>query len=245
MLQITTVVTQTRFAQGLRYADFLAQAKVNRDKFEQFYNDSALTDEDIAGSNLKTLWFDSRFYRMNILWENGTLRIRDIHLFNESFPSIYETQAATSNECSFFTLPFVDGYLWSKPGQIAGLRLKAVIDGKEVILDGKDPKFIKAGTSDMHITWPLTTVQGTFEMDLSEKQVKMKLSATKPVTWYFDLTTAENVQLPFESISAKTITCSFQNMKYQVKTEKGSFSKPANRSVLRISPLSNELILSL
>jgi thiol-disulfide isomerase/thioredoxin len=44
----TTVVTPARFEQGLRYADFLAQAKVNRDKFEQFYNDSALTDNDIA-----------------------------------------------------------------------------------------------------------------------------------------------------------------------------------------------------
>lgn len=48
MLETTTVVTPARFKQGLRYADFLAQAKVNRDKFEQFYNDSALTDDDVA-----------------------------------------------------------------------------------------------------------------------------------------------------------------------------------------------------
>ena len=44
----TSVVTPVRFEQGLRYADFLAQAKVNRDKFDKFYNDPALTDEDIA-----------------------------------------------------------------------------------------------------------------------------------------------------------------------------------------------------
>ena len=48
MLEATTVVTPARFEQGLRYADFLAQAKVNRDKFEKFYNDLALTDNDIA-----------------------------------------------------------------------------------------------------------------------------------------------------------------------------------------------------
>jgi hypothetical protein len=48
MLEAVTVVTPTRFEQGLRYADFLAQAKVNRDKFEKFYNDTALTDDDIA-----------------------------------------------------------------------------------------------------------------------------------------------------------------------------------------------------
>jgi thiol-disulfide isomerase/thioredoxin len=48
MLEATTVVTPARFKQGLSYADFLEQAKVNRDKFEKFYNDPALTDEDIA-----------------------------------------------------------------------------------------------------------------------------------------------------------------------------------------------------
>ncbi|MGC2330901.1 MAG: thioredoxin family protein [Candidatus Acidiferrales bacterium] len=44
----TTVVTPARFEQGLRYADFLAQATVNRDKFEQYYKDSPLTADDIS-----------------------------------------------------------------------------------------------------------------------------------------------------------------------------------------------------
>lgn len=48
MVQATSVVTPARFEQGLRYTDFVAQAAVNRDKFEQFYNDSALTADDIA-----------------------------------------------------------------------------------------------------------------------------------------------------------------------------------------------------
>jgi hypothetical protein len=48
MLEATSVVTPTRFEEGLRYADFLAQAKVNRDKFEQFYKDPAITKEDLA-----------------------------------------------------------------------------------------------------------------------------------------------------------------------------------------------------
>jgi hypothetical protein len=48
MIEATTVVTPARFEQGLPYADFLAQVKVNRDKFEKFYNDPALTEDDIA-----------------------------------------------------------------------------------------------------------------------------------------------------------------------------------------------------
>jgi hypothetical protein len=48
MLETTTVVTPARFEQGLRYADFLAQATVNRDKFELYYKESPLSAEDIS-----------------------------------------------------------------------------------------------------------------------------------------------------------------------------------------------------
>ena len=48
MPQATSVITPTRFQQGLTYSAFLAQAAVNRDKFEQFYNDPALSGEDLA-----------------------------------------------------------------------------------------------------------------------------------------------------------------------------------------------------
>lgn len=43
-----TAVTPARFEQGLRYSDFIAQAKVNRDKFELYYNNPALSAEDIS-----------------------------------------------------------------------------------------------------------------------------------------------------------------------------------------------------
>jgi len=48
MLQTTSVVTPARFEQGLRYGDFLAQATVNRDKFELYYKESPLTADDLA-----------------------------------------------------------------------------------------------------------------------------------------------------------------------------------------------------
>jgi hypothetical protein len=49
----TTAVTHAqfksaRFAQGLSYADFLAQATVNRDKFDESYRSVPLTDEDLS-----------------------------------------------------------------------------------------------------------------------------------------------------------------------------------------------------
>ncbi|MGD1097908.1 MAG: thioredoxin family protein [Bryobacteraceae bacterium] len=59
----TTVITPSRFAQGLTYADFLAQAAVNRDKFEMNYKDAPLTDADVA------------FFKNVVSMPNGAVKV--------------------------------------------------------------------------------------------------------------------------------------------------------------------------
>lgn len=201
--------------------------------------------KDLPGSDQKTIWYDSRFYRINILWNKGKLRIRDIHLFNENLPSLYVKKAANSNECKFFTLPLVDGYIWSGTNLLAGLRLKAMINGKEIELEGGNPTFTKTGVSTIHITWPLLTIQGEFEIDLTENTVRMQLITAKNIQWFLDLTVAKTAKLPFTHLNTKSLECSFEGLKYLVKTKEGDFSKPANGSAFRISPQSNSILLDL
>lgn len=201
--------------------------------------------KDMEGSNLKTLWYNSRFYRMNLIWENDGLRIRDIHLFNEKFPDQYTTGIATSNECSFFTLPVVDGYIWSGKNEIAGLRVKAMIAGEEVLVNGGDPIFINNGPNSVHITWPLTSVKGTLEMDMNEKTFSIKLVSKQKLNWYLDLNTASTAKLPFVVIGAKDVTCSFEGMNYQLNAISGVFSQPVKGPIFRIKPTGNSVALKL
>ena len=46
MAQQTSVVTPERFASGFTYKDYLAQIKVNKDRFEQYYGTGKLSEED-------------------------------------------------------------------------------------------------------------------------------------------------------------------------------------------------------
>jgi hypothetical protein len=206
---------------------------------------SVTVSHDINGSNRKTVWFNSRFYRMNLLWENGNLRFRDIHLFNENFPSVYTAKKAESNECSFFTLPFIEGYRWSAPGKIAGLRFKAIVNGKEILLEGGDPVMQDSIPGKLHISWPLKSFEGTLAMDIDERQIKIKVTGEKSIDWFLDLTTAPAASLPFQKINTNRIDCQFEEMNYPVTATAGSFSQPGDGTVLRITPEKNILILNL
>ncbi|MEC5145347.1 DUF5107 domain-containing protein [Chitinophaga sp. 180180018-2] len=199
---------------------------------------------DVEGSDRKTLWYNSRFYRMNILWEDGSLRIRDIHLFNENLPDIYTTQVATSNECTFFTLPVVDGYIWSKSRQLAGLRLKALVGGQEMELKGGDPVFTNMDKETVRVSWPLSQ-GGILQMELKEKTVSIILINKPSLNWYLDLEVAPGAQLPFTKISPEGLECSFEAFNYKVSAAKGRFSKPSNGAVFRLQPEKNGVLLRL
>lgn len=206
---------------------------------------SVTVNQDLKGGDRKTVWFDSRFYRINLLWEGGHLRFRDIHLFDENFPSVYEKNVATSNECTFFTLPFVDGYIWSNPSRIAGLGLKALVNGQETLIEGGDPSVSDAVKGKLHITWPLKSFDGTLIMDVDERQVTMKLVTKEPVTWWWDLTTSGDAKLPFKEIRSDRVDCQFEGMNYFISAKAGAFSKPAGGPVLRVASVNNVVVLDL
>lgn len=203
---------------------------------------SVTVNEDIKGSDRKTVWFDSRFYRLNLLWENGSLRFRDVHLFDEDFASEFLTKKSTSRQCSFFTLPFVDGHLWSSAEKIAGLRFKSIVDGKEMLLNGDNPVIKSRVPGRLDISWPLKSGKDTLQMHLDERKIEIVM-AGKPLNWFLDLSTSPAANLPFKKISVNRVDCEFQGMMYSIFANKGNFSKPSDSVVFRISPVGNKIDL--
>lgn len=217
--------------------------------FTQHYKVTPATavtiNKDVAGSDKKTVWFNSRFYRANLLWEKGTLKFRDIHMFNEKFPSVYETEKATSNECSFFTLPIVDGYIWSNNKQSAGLIFKAVVDGKEQPLEGGDPVIKNTVPGKLQISWPLKLVEGRLIIELDEQEINMTIESKKAVNWFLDMAAADSAKLPFTKIEPKYIAGIFEGMQYFLKASKGFFTRSGASGLFKITPQNNKLILKL
>ncbi len=206
---------------------------------------SVTINEDLKESDVKTVWFNSRFYRANLFWKNGMLRFRDIHLFDENLPSKYLNETVKSNECYFFTLPFVDGHVWSSLQETAGLKLKASINGEEVFLEGGEPVITNPEKGRLHVAWPLKTMSGTFVADFTEKQIKMRIEGGTAIDWFWELDVKDNMNLPFQKIGSSQIDCIFDQMDYAIIAEKGLFTKLNESMRFKISPQQNLIVLNL
>jgi hypothetical protein len=238
------LIAKLRDENKLKVETLAASGQWFREHYKVTPATSVTVTNDIGSSNKKTVWFNSRFFRTNLLWENGNLRFRDIHLFDEKFPSVYTDKKAESNECAFFTLPFVDGYRWSAAGQIAGLRFKTIAGGKEIMLEGGDPIIQDATPGKLSVMWPLKSFQGNLMMDIDEKQIKIKVTGAASGSWFLDLSTATNASLPFKNINPNKVECQFEKMDYTITALAGSFSKPNDSTVFRITPAMNSIVLN-
>lgn len=204
---------------------------------------SVTIKEDLKGSDNKTVWFNSRFYRLNLIWENNTLRFRDIHIFDENLASEYLTKKGTSTKCDFYTLPFVDGYNWSSAEDVAGLYFKAFIDGKEVLIKGGNPVVTDSIQGKLIISWPVNTLEESLIIEIDEEEIKINMEGNNSISWFLDLTTDTNAELPFKKITSDNIKCQFKGIDYSVLSSKGTIGQADEENIFRIIPEENAIKL--
>ncbi len=179
--------------------------------------------EDVRDGNKKTVWFNSRYYRANLLWEGNTLRFRDIHMFDEALASRYEKTPVTSNECVFFTLPVMDGYLWSKEGSYAGGWFKVMRNGKEELLTGGTPVVDDKEKGKLKIAWPLENISGTLHVEFTERELLVYLKTSSNAKWFIDMRKGKDITLPFVAVQRRTVQGNFENHTYSIKALTGNF----------------------
>ena len=204
--------------------------------------------EDSREEGRKTVWFNSRYYRANLLWHNHSFKIRDIHMFDENIPSDYISQPGTSTSCVYYTLPFVDGCLWSSENYLAGLRIRYKDkNGKEHEFQGNTPE-IKGCKDKLIVEWPLVDGNSSFRLFFQED--RMEISCSSPVEageWFLELTAEKNISLPFTDINADRISAEYKGYSYHIASVKGHFEKGCSEdshSILRIIPENNRICIS-
>lgn len=195
---------------------------------------------DIRNENNKTVWFNSRYYRANLLWKNQDFSFRDIHLFDERFKSQYVDKPGESSQFFFYTLPMVDGYMWSTPEDRAGMQIvQHSASGEKKIVRLNPPTITEPDTKTLVVT--CTDVENhSFKMTFTESDFEISCDTNdKDFRWSLDLHTALS-ELPFKEIEGQNIMADFQGFKYVIRCLDG---KPeiSGDCALRISPVQNRI----
>lgn len=234
------IIDSLQKAQKIQVLTLAETGKWFKEKFSTTPATAVTVLNDIRNENNKTVWFNSRYYRANLLWKNQDFSFRDIHLFDERFKSQYVDKPGESSQFFFYTLPMVDGYMWSTPEDRAGMQIvQHSASGEKKIVRLNPPTITEPDTKTLVVT--CTDVENhSFKMTFTESDFEITCDTNdKDFRWSLDLHTASS-ELPFKEIEGQNIMAEFQGFKYVIRCLDG---KPeiSGDCALRISPVQNRI----
>lgn len=202
------------------------------------------TLQDVRGEGNKSVWFNSRYYRANLLWKNKAFSFRDIHLFDERFKSDYVDKAGEGSQFFFYTLPLVDGYIWSTPDDRAGLHIvRHLPTGEKELVQLNTPKVSEPDMQTLVITCE-DTDNHQFKITFTEKGFEVAcMTPDKDFAWSLDLHTAPNAKLPFKEVSGSSIKAQFKGFDYVIDCMNGTIGQ-TNDCAFSLRPESNKVAIN-
>jgi hypothetical protein len=217
-LQVALLAKQA--AAGQIQVETLAQAG------EWFHRHYSLTPptavvalEDWKHQNRKTVWYDSRFYRINFLWENGAFFIRDLHCFDENVVSVTHDTALTTRSLAYGTLPVMDAALWSGTEKAGIWPVLLSSDGEKSPLAPDGPPVVQElNPTDLSIRQPLAG-GGTFSIVCSETNVTFSGvdGQEQPLRWAWDMVGGARQKSAVQTVTANGIAYHYTGVDYQLR----------------------------
>ncbi len=219
-----------------------------KENFRQTPATAVVALDDYRPGGRKTVWYDSRFYRANMLWQDGTGYVRDIHLFDENVESGYLREPAASSRCVYATLPLVDGHLWSTPGCRAGMFfVENLPSGESRALEGDEVSVEEKGDA-LQVRWKIDGADACMSVLFAETSIQVQLVSSKRIDWALELKAASE-ELPFRTVSNTEIESVSDGHAYRIRCGQGRFVDLRNlgksHEVWRIEPVDNQIVLNL
>ncbi len=173
---------------------------------------------DWRNERRKTVWYNSRFYRFNILWEKDSFCIRDIHRFDERVASVTHDAILTTTSLAYGTLPVMDRAMWSD-GQQAGMwPVLLDADGKEAPMKPDyQPEVTELSESELKIEQTLQG-GGVFTMVCDDGKVTCTGvdGQGKPLRWGMKLVGGERFKAAVKSVDTRGIAYEDSGVSYRL-----------------------------
>lgn len=179
-----------------------------------------LVRSDEKNTGRQTMWYASRYYRVNLYCENGAVWIRDFQLYADAYAEPFLNEANPLPRCGHFALPLTDGFRFSKDGVRAGIYPFA---GNRPLTNETAPAQRSAAPDTAELTWGETAFT-------AREQTFTVRSAAPDFRLVFRH--AEVDAVPYKKITPTALYCSFcdftgKPFDYAVTLRKGRFAETA------------------
>lgn len=187
-----------------------------RQKYQKTPATSVVALNDSAGDAKRSIWYESRFYRVNLYWEGNNWRIRDLHVFNEDYAERYLKSRETTAVATYDTLPVLDGFHWSLPGSIAGIYPVSGASSQPVATTGV-PSVTELGEDSLQVSCALAS-GGQLVIRCDPDQLRFQMEgASAPADWSLDMTWASGRTTSVAGVSEHAIGYQHQGFPYTLQ----------------------------
>ncbi|WP_147275076.1 hypothetical protein [Paenibacillus prosopidis] len=210
-------------------------------KFRQEFNVTPTTtvgvQEDWTGESYQSVWYCSRFYRVNVYAEGERFWIRDIHLFADDYAERYLNDVCKQEQSFYDNLPIVDGYRWSGNGIRSGLYPMIREDnGDFAPMIGELIAMNRTG-NDFYASY--RTEAGEFTIKCEERHIEFICESAED--WILSLSWGSD-ESPILSAEFKTCSYIYNGFSYSLYAEHGSL-KLMDTKELQVYPEHGKITL--
>jgi hypothetical protein len=187
-------------------------------------NGETRSGETRSGDARKTVWYDSRFYRANVLWEGDTLTLRDLHRFDESVVSTTHDAPLLAKSLTCATLPIMDASQWTGPRPPGMWPVTLSTDGTPSPMKVAGPPTVtESSLTDLSISQPLVN-GGTLSLTLSESSISCSATDPQrhPIPWAWTLIGNAPQTSTVESIEPNAILYRQGPTNYRLRLTQGT-----------------------
>jgi hypothetical protein len=212
---------------------------------------SVVALDDWKHQGRKTIWYDSRFYRLNVLWQNDAFFIRDLHCFDEKVVSVTHDSALTTTSLAYGTLPVMDGALWSGSGTNAVGMWPVLLspDGEPSPMTPEGPLVVKELNQTDLSTQQSLRGGGIFSIVCREADVTCTCvdGQGRPMRWAWELVGGVQQRSAVQTVMPNAVLYHDAGVKYELKLfpGAGSCQQLVNGSIRFISNGAGKLVMIL
>ena len=219
---------------------------------------SVVALDDSKQQGRKSVWYNSRFYRVNFLWDQGTFYIRDLHCFDENVVSSTFSNALTSTYFNYQTLPIMDGGQWSGNGTNSVGMWPVLLPAGGFMIPQGLPVVRELNPTDLSIQQPLVG-GGTFSVVCCESNITFSAvdGNGQPLNWDWNLVggtqqagsvqnvASNNIAYTFHPVASDGSTGAGVNYQLQLASGTASFRQTGNGDIQLSPNSSGKLVLIL